>query len=206
PIYMTQKLILFDTEYTAWEGSQQRRWSEAWEHREIIQIAAVRVALSGGMVEEASFNRLVRPQKNPILSEYIRGLTGISQAAVDSEGVPFAEAFADFTRFIGEGAYPLFSWGDDPGVLRENCELGGLPFPVFEGGFHDIRDVLENSGIQTAQYSSGTVWQALELGMDLAAHDALNDVHSLLATLHALEKQGRVDPARLLLPPNGKSM
>jgi len=34
---------LWDTEFTAWEGSWQRGWSEDWEHREIISIAAIRV-------------------------------------------------------------------------------------------------------------------------------------------------------------------
>ena len=36
-------LILFDTEFTAWPGSQKRGWSLPNEHREIIQIAAFKI-------------------------------------------------------------------------------------------------------------------------------------------------------------------
>lgn len=195
---MTHKILLYDTEYTAWEGSQARRWSEPWEHREIIQIAALRVCLEDGMESEASFARFVRPRHNPILSEYIRELTGITQADVDGEGVPFAEAFGDFTEFCEQGQYALFSWGDDPGVLRENCQLSGIPFPEFSRGLHDIRDVMASAGIDTSRYTSGTVWQALDLEVDLAAHDALNDVHNLLTALRELLRQGRVTRQELL--------
>jgi inhibitor of KinA sporulation pathway (predicted exonuclease) len=191
---MSKTIILYDTEYTAWEGSQQRRWSEPWEHREIIQIAALRVRLEDGLVEEDCFNCLVRPRLNPQLSDYIHRLTGITQAAVDAHGLPFDAAFSGFNAFCAAGSAPLFSWGDDPGVLRENCDLCQLVFPAYPAGFYDIRDVLEASGVSTASYSSGTVWQALDLRLDSPAHDALNDVRNLLAALQALVARGRLDP------------
>ena len=62
---MDQEIILFDFEYTAWEGSWARKWSEPWEHREIIQIAAVRVVIDGAVTEQGSFDCLVRPKRNP---------------------------------------------------------------------------------------------------------------------------------------------
>ncbi len=187
------QFILFDTEYTAWEGSQARRWSEPWEHREIIQIAAVRVAVERGYVETACFDRLVRPRLNPLLSDYIIRLTGIQQAEIDARGVPFAAAYGDFFSFCERGRLPLFSWGDDPGVLRENCALAELPFGDYPAGLHDIRDVLEAAGIDTRLYSSGTVYQALGLDFAHASHNALNDVRSLAITLSELARQGRIN-------------
>jgi len=38
-----QQIIIFDTEYTAWEGAKERNWSGSGEHREIVQIAAVKI-------------------------------------------------------------------------------------------------------------------------------------------------------------------
>ena len=35
--------VLFDTEYTAWEGSHERDWSGEGEHREIIQVSPSRL-------------------------------------------------------------------------------------------------------------------------------------------------------------------
>jgi len=189
------RLILFDTEYTAWEGSQERRWSEPWEHREIIQIAALKVDLGQGCREIACFDRLVSPRRNPRLSSYITGLTGITQAEVDTHGVPYTGAYCDFYDFCEQGRLPLYSWGDDPGVLRENCSLAGLPFGDYPAGFHDIRDVLEAAGIDTQPYSSGTVYQALGLVFPHASHNALNDVRSLAVTLTELLRRGLVqDP------------
>ena len=49
------QIIIFDTEFTAWEGSAQRNWSFDWEYREIIQIAAVK-----GLLNEAYFYNNVR--------------------------------------------------------------------------------------------------------------------------------------------------
>lgn len=191
--YAMTDLILFDTEYTAWDGSQQRCWSEPWEHREIIQIAAVKITVEQGYVETACFDRLVRPQLNPLLSAYITRLTGITQPEIDACGVPFAGAYRDFYTFCEQGRLPLFSWGDDPGVLRENCALTGLPFGDYPAGLHDIRDVLEEVGIDTRLYSSGTVYQALGLVFPHASHNALNDVRSLAITLAELAQQGRIN-------------
>ena len=35
--------VLYDTEYTSWEGSLQRGWSRPDEHRELVQLSAIRV-------------------------------------------------------------------------------------------------------------------------------------------------------------------
>ena len=33
-------VTIFDTEFTAWEGSQDRNWSEPWEAVELVEIGA----------------------------------------------------------------------------------------------------------------------------------------------------------------------
>ena len=185
--------ILFDTEYTAWEGSQQRRWSEPWEHREIIQIAALKVELASGCREIACFDTLVRPLINPALSPYITSLTGITQPEIDARGVSFASAYTAFYEFSAQGALPLLSWADDAAILRENCALTGLPFGDYPAGFHDIRDLFEAVGIDTTLYSSGTVYQAFGLAFPHNAHNALNDVRSLALSLDDLSRRGMLN-------------
>lgn len=187
-----EKVILFDTEYTSWEGSLQRKWSEPWEHREIIQIAAVKLSIDEDVVEEETYDCLVKPVVNPRLSDYFVQLTGISQAVVEEKGSQFQEAYQGFLAFCEHGALPAFSWGDDPAVIRENCVLNGLPYKDFPRGFHDIRDVLETIGIDTRPYSSGTVYQAVQAPFDLASHNALNDVRSMEVALATLNRAGRL--------------
>jgi inhibitor of KinA sporulation pathway (predicted exonuclease) len=191
---LNQSIILFDFEYTAWEGSKERRWSEPWEHREIIQIAALRVELDGTVTETDSFDCLVRPRHNPVLSSYITALTGIEQSDVDSRGVSFPEVFATFYAFCQQGRLPLFCYGDDVSVLLENFTLNDLPPDRFPAGIYDIRATFEQGGIDTRPYTSGTVYQALGIELNNhTAHNALNDVRSLALTLRQLMQMGRLD-------------
>ena len=194
---LKHEIILFDTEYTAWEGSKDRKWSEPWEHREIIQIAAARIEVSQSVAELASFDCLVRPAHNPVLSAYITALTGIQQAAVDLRGVGFAEAFASFYAFCDQGRIPLFCYGDDPLVLEENFALNGMPPPAFPAGIHDIRVNFEQAGIDTRPHTSGTIYQAVGVEFEPAAHNALNDVRSMAVTIQHLLRTGQVEPGWL---------
>ncbi len=59
---------------------------------------------------------------------------------------------------------------------------------------HDICLIFEQAGIDTRLYTSGTVYQAVGIEFDLAAHNALNDVRSLALTLRQLIKMGRIGP------------
>jgi inhibitor of KinA sporulation pathway (predicted exonuclease) len=199
---MSQTIILFDLEYTAWEGSHARHWSEDWEHREIIQIAAIQITPTEEVIEMGHFDCLIRPTHNPLLSSYIIALTGIEQAALDARGITFPTALAAFYAFCGQGQIPLFCYGDDPGVMNENCLLNELELPAFPAGIYDIRLVFEGAGIDTRRYTSGTVHQAAGAIFEPAAHNALNDVRSMAVTLRQLIRQGRIgtDWAKVVKP------
>jgi inhibitor of KinA sporulation pathway (predicted exonuclease) len=186
---MSAQLVLFDFEYTAWEGSWQRKWSGPGEQREIIQIAAIRVSADAQVDELACFDCLVRPAVNVQLSAYIRALTGIEQAAVDAHGLPFGAAWEAFYAFCDQGRLPLFCYGDDVSVLNENYALNGLAPERYPLHIADIRQVFGRAGIDTRSYTSGTVHQALGLKLEAAAHNALNDVRSLAATLRELARR-----------------
>ena len=87
------QIVIFDTEFTAWEGSVQHQWSLDCEHHEVIKIAAVKVALSlSGAQLVFSFNTLVKPVINSTLSDYIIQLTGIEQHISDNMGVDYQAA------------------------------------------------------------------------------------------------------------------
>jgi len=190
---LNPELILFDFEYTAWEGSKARNWSEPWEHREIIQVAAVRIAVNESVTEHESFECLVKPKQNPVLSPYIVQLTGIQQIEIDLCGLYFPQAFSSFFAFCHQGKIPLFCYGDDPSVLLENFALNAIECPAFPAGVHDIRLVFEQAGIDTRPYTSGTIHRAVGVDFPHAAHNALNDVRSLAVTIQHLMQLGKID-------------
>ena len=85
--------VVFDLEFTAWEGSMAACWLRPGEFQEIVQIGAVKVDEDFNAGE--TFALLVRPRFNPVLSPYLEGLTGITNEAMRAGSVDFAEHFED---------------------------------------------------------------------------------------------------------------
>jgi inhibitor of KinA sporulation pathway (predicted exonuclease) len=151
--------VVFDLEFTAWEGSMAARWSRSREHTEVVQIGAVKLdARSLRTVDE--FDMLVRPRINPVLSEYLVGLTGITNEALAARGVDFITAYRAFLDFVGEAR--LWAFGRDDLILADNLKrccwneaLGVPPYsnaiPWFEAQGIDLKgwhacDVAERAG------------------------------------------------------------
>jgi inhibitor of KinA sporulation pathway (predicted exonuclease) len=183
-ICIPTSLVIFDSEFTAWEGSRDRDWQGENEYKEIIQLAAVRLEEEQGQFQiRETFNQLIVPNINPILSDYIVKLTGINQHLLDQTGVDFAAALNTFHVFSDLGHIPCYAWGNDDEILRENCSLNAIPLPIF-ARFTDLRQLAEQAGTAMADVSSGEL--ANKLGMTLSGqtHNALHDVQSLTLALN----------------------
>jgi Exonuclease len=184
-------IVIFDLEYTTWAGAQERGWTGPGEFREIVQIGALRVD-PGTLAVGGEFEVLVRPERNPRLSDFFQRLTGISQAAVEERGVSFAEALDGFVKFAG-GEIAL-SYGNDMVVLGENLVLqyprerrtaGPLP------AFVNIRPYVNRVLPSTVPLASGSLAAALgRPGPAESVHDALADCYSILETLRHLRERG----------------
>lgn len=183
------EFVVLDTEFTAWEGSMQRQWSEPWEHREIIQIAAVKVQANSTDVRiTETFNELVLPVINSKLSDYVVALTGIEQHTLDDLAVDFPSSLHQFWQFCYEGTLPVVSWGSDALVLQENCRLQSVSMPTFAGGFHDLKAALRAQQVKVENVNSGKL--ASHLGIDLKGkeHNALHDVRSIVSAIQFWQK------------------
>jgi inhibitor of KinA sporulation pathway (predicted exonuclease) len=190
------QIIIFDTEFTAWEGSTQRNWSLDWEHREIIQIAAVKVDLTpSGAHVISSFNTLVKPIINPNLSDYIIQLTGIEQHVLENMGVDYPAALLQLHSFCSQGTLPCYSWGNDKRVLIDNCLLNGIQMPDFSAGFYNLHGIAREAKIDGAHLCSGEL--ASHLGLDLHGHihNALYDVRSIALALNQWMEKGLLKPS-----------
>ena len=185
PTDFRETIILLDTEFTAWEGSKERNWSGPQEYREVVQIAAIKVNTKT-LEELDSFSLIIQPRINPQLSDYFINLTGITQDKVTSEGIDYKTAL-DIYRSWTEGI-DTYSFGGDESVIKECCELYKTPF-LLTNRFFDARDVFEKYGIQAKRYSSGTIIEAFGEEVTRRAHDALNDVRTILDALRLLSAQ-----------------
>lgn len=179
------EVVIFDAEYTAWEGSMQRGWSGPGEYMEVIQIGAVKVS-TDTLAEAASFLLYVCPEKNTQLSQYIIDLTGITQDDIDAKGMTLVEALEAFAAFAGDAR--CYSFGDNSTAIRANCALLGVAFPFPLSQFLDVRDVFQRAGVNTDGYSSGTISRAVGVEPLFRAHDALNNSRVILQGLNALRR------------------
>ena len=180
-------IIIFDTEYTSWEGAQERTWSGPGEFKEIVQICAIKIETED-FTELDSLKIYIKPVKNPILSEYFKNLTGISQEIVDKEGIGYLEALNKFKDWCGD--IKVYSWGGDAKVMEENAKLLNIDFPFATDKHGDIRDIFEKSGIEVSKFMSSTIPTAFGAKSEQIGHDALNDARSIAQALRLLKAKG----------------
>lgn len=186
--------VVYDLEFTAWEGSLANRWSRPGEFTELVQIGAVRVNAETFAVE-AEMDVLVRPRLNPALSEYFTGLTGITNDDLAARGVDFAKAYSDFLDFAC--GCTTMAFGTDNLIFVDNIRLYGLNGFAASPPFINLRPWFNANGLPTAKLHSCDVGPTLGVAFQGRQHNALADTHSLIAGIKVLIGRGAKNP---LLP------
>lgn len=185
-------VVVFDLEITAWEGSLARSWSGPDEFMEVVQIGAVKLDAAMPMAELASFEVLVKPEKNPVLSNYFTELTGVTNADLTSNGMPFEEALNGFADFIGDAGL-VVSNGSDWCDLVQNADWAGMAWPFKDDLFADIHPRLSAAlGLLKSQTVSSTLPQHLGHMAMPGAHTGLGDSRAIALAVRDLRAQGRL--------------
>jgi len=191
---LPEKFIIFDTEYTAWEGSQERNWSDDDEYMELVQIGALKVIKTDTTIKIVKkINIYIKPKKNPDLSEYFINLTGITQNTIDKKAITFNEAmkkFYSFCRTKNDVKLPMFSYGNDYDIIKHNLKLNSVNkksrFYKWEKKFYDIRPIFDQY-VDTSKYTSGTIYKAFEVDTkNPNVHNALWDCRSIFISLKSI--------------------
>jgi len=179
--------VVYDLEFTAWEGSMRHRWLRPGEFKEVVQIGAIKVDPLSLAVRD-TFSVFVRPRINPALSPYLEKLTGITTDILRQEGRDFAAAYRAFLDFAGGGV--CASFGRDELVLAENLRLYGLAGPADAPEFRDLRPWFQSNGIETCGLHSCEVGPRLGVPLEGQAHNALADCVSVVAGMKVLVARG----------------
>ena len=169
--------IVLDMEWNQpWPGSPSaRKVLPVTIRGEIIQIGAVRLTEDRQVADE--FQVMIRPKYYRRLNRRVSKLTGIKEAQLRDEGIPFPEAMEQFRSWCGEHVIFL-TWGfDDIGILRENLRLFSLE--------EDWTNVWYNAQmIFNAQTDGSNAQKALKTALEIfgiepsrPAHDALGDAY-----------------------------
>lgn len=186
-IPLTGPVVIFNLEWTAWEGSRERDWSGPKEEREIIEIGAVKLNSADGFKEIVAFENLVRPTRNPIVSSYFTELTGITQTLIDNEAMPFREAITFFEGFVGYDGAPILCFGREEEILRHNCAINNLPCPFADTQFQNIAPAIAAAvGREPGSFSSSDLPALFAFPPPTKAHRALGDARCIAETLRLL--------------------
>ena len=114
--------IIIDLEATCWKNVMD------FSIMEIIEIGAVK--LDCDTLEVISeFPRFVRPVVNPLLSDFCKELTSITQKEID-EAETFNIIFPQLLEWIGDEDYKLVTWGNyDPKQFEIDCRRHNIDLP-----------------------------------------------------------------------------
>jgi inhibitor of KinA sporulation pathway (predicted exonuclease) len=185
--------IVFDLEFTAWEGSMAHRWLRPGEFTELVQIGAVKVdAQSFAVIDEIDV--LVRPKLNPVLSDYFVQLTGITNDELAARGVDFAEAYDEFVRFADNGVIAAF--GRDDLVFEANIRLYGLKNAVPVPSYINIIPWLYENGVDPRGKNACDVASLAGAAFEGHKHNAIDDARGVLTGIRALVARGAKNPLR----------
>lgn len=169
--------IVLDMEWNQpWPGSPSAKKVLPVAIRgEIIQIGAVRVTRDQQVADE--FQILIKPKYYRHLNRRVSKLTGIKEARLREEGVPFPEAMETFVRWCGEDVIFL-TWGfDDIGILRENLELFGIDTDFTQRWYNAQMIFNAQTDGSNAQKALKTAMEMFSIEPSRPAHDALGDAY-----------------------------
>ncbi|MGZ5961483.1 MAG: exonuclease domain-containing protein [Rhizomicrobium sp.] len=179
--------VIFDLEFTAWEGSMRHRWLRPGEFKEVVQIGAVKVDAETLTILD-SFNIIVRPRINSRLSAYLEDLTGITNEAVKAYGRDFVEAYDRFLDFARGASISAF--GRDDLVLTENLRLYGIGSAGDLPLFLDARPWFRANGFDTRGLHSCDIGPRLGVPFSGRKHNALDDSRSIAQGMKVLIERG----------------
>jgi len=179
--------VVYDLEFTAWEGSMRHRWLRPGEFKEVVQIGAVKLDPLSLAVRDR-FSVFVRPRINPGLSPYLEKLTGITSDILREQGRDFAVAFGAFLDFVEGGVCAAF--GRDELVFEENLRLYGLSAPANLPEYRDLRPWFRANGIETHGLHSCDIGPRLGVPFVGQSHNALADCLSVAAGMQVLVARG----------------
>ncbi len=191
--------IVLDMEWNQpWPGSPSARKVLPVQIRgEIIQIGAVRVTESEKVLDE--FQIMIRPKFYRSLNRRVSKLTGIKEARLKAEGIPFPDAMEQFREWCGEDIVFL-TWGfDDIGILRENLRLYGLDEGWTDRWYNAQMIFNAQTDGSTSQKALKTAMEIFDIPATRPAHDALGDAfHTALICARLDLKRGMEEYAQVL--------
>lgn len=120
-------MIVLDIEATCWADSDPLKQVQS-KITEPIEIGAVKIGARNSVISE--FQTFIRPEANPVLTDFCKSLTSITQQDVDL-APNFKEAWRLFLNWVGDDI-TLMTWGEfDHKILSNKAREMSLDYYFF---------------------------------------------------------------------------
>lgn len=192
--------IIFDCEFLAIEGVQQRFWCGPYDPDPVIaQIGAVKLGLTDGFDILDTRRLYIRPVDRHgqayVLDPFFTQLTGITPEKLGDEGQTLADALADLDRF-SKGA-PFWSWGkDELNMIAISCYVSDIQPVIPARRFGNLSRLMLKAGMPYSDIQKTRSDRLADyFGVShppLASHDALDDALSAAYAAQYLLKSGQL--------------
>jgi inhibitor of KinA sporulation pathway (predicted exonuclease) len=184
------RYIVTDLEATCWD----RR--SPVDVMETIEFGSVALQTANGPVV-GEFSSFVKPMFSPILSDFCKKLTTITQEDVDN-AEQFYMVFPRFMEWIGDEPFIFCSWGAyDLGQLKADCNRCNMTFPAQLNNHINLKkefsrlNNIKPMGMERALAHAGLTLEGTHhRGIDDARNIA-NLALQILPQLESLEEKGQ---------------
>ncbi len=203
-------VIVYDCEFLTGEASPSRFWCGPQDPDPLcVQIGAVRLDLSAPYDVSEPVGWFVTPQDRDgnvtAIDPMLTRLCGITQATIDTQGVPLIDALGALGDFAQGNL--LLSWGKDELLcFAPSLFVQGLTSPIPAPQFRNAAHLLVAAGedVETVNgLRSNTICAYFGLKSTGRAHDARADAAGVATALSHLLQTGRLRPEHITgLAPN----
>jgi 3'-5' exoribonuclease 1 len=165
--------LVLDLEATCCDRQTIKR-----QEMEIIEIGAVVVEMQD-LAVVSEFQTFIKPVRNPILTEFCKALTSISQEQVD-RAPSYPEAVAKLQTWLSQ--YPNFifgSWGDyDRNQFKQDSRFHNIPYPIASEHINLKQLFTTNQGLPK-RYGMNQALELAGIALEGTHHRGIDDARNI---------------------------
>ena len=145
---------------------------------EMIEIGAVMLN-SKTLQIESEYQSFIKPILHPLLTDFCKSLTSISQKNVDV-APPFPDALKDFQSWFSPfGRYLFCSWGAyDKHQFKQDCKRHHVGYP-FPGGHLNLKKSFSIAIQSQKKFGMAEALQKLGISLEGVHHRGIDDARNI---------------------------
>ena len=179
-----QTLLIIDLEATCWESRHTPDGAAQSIHNmKVIEIGCALTNRQGKLLDARSF--LVRPTRNPVLSDFCIELTGITQSMAD-EAPALSEAIEAMNAWLGDlpDGFIWCSWGNyDRLHLEAQSQMDGACPVILARPHLNLKRIWRRTTGQKKKNGLASALAFHDLAFEGSHHRGMDDARNIIRLL-----------------------